>query len=120
MLRFILIFIMAFVVSLQADYVLKYEMDGEQQTYMYHSSSSAKMSISGNGENQEIYKIGKKIYIVSIENGKKSVMDLDKLKQMQSAMGFDASMYKQEIEQAKYNIRKTGKKLRVYMILFVY
>ena len=76
---------------LQADYLLKYSMDGNNQLFMYHSDTTAKMVIDGEGQEKSIYKIGKKVYLVSSHNGKKVVMDMDKLKQLQKAMGFDAS-----------------------------
>ena len=113
MVKFIVIFVMAFATLLQADYVLKYNMDGEKQTFMYHSSLSAKLSMSGSDEEKNIYKIGKKVYVVSTDNGKKTVMDLDKLKEMQRAMGFDSSAYQQEVEKPQYSIKKTGKKVKV-------
>jgi hypothetical protein len=100
--------------TLQADYILKYKMDTETQTYMYHSDTQSKL-VSGSGdERSEIYKVGKKIYIVSYEDGEKNIVDMDEMKKMSQAFGgMDSSAYTQKNEPLKYTIKKTGKKVKV-------
>jgi len=111
---YMLIGLVFFVSSLQADYILKYKMDTEVQTYMYHSDSKSKL-INGSGdEKQEIYKIGKKVYIVSYEDGEKNIIDMDEMKRMSQAFGgMDPSMYQEEMKKPDYSIKKTGKRVKV-------
>ena len=111
--KYLLVAVMALTTLLQADYVLKYQMDTEEQTFMYHNQNSSKMINVSDGEKREIYKIGKKTYIVSYEDGKKTVIDMDEMRKMSQAMGFDASTYQQEIQKPQYKIKKTGKRVTV-------
>lgn len=100
--------------ALQADYVLKYQMDTEEQTYMYHSDTQSKLTTGSGSDKSEIYKIGKKVYIVSYEGTKPTVMDLDEMKKMSQAFGgMDRSAYMEENKAPDYKIKKTGKKLVV-------
>lgn len=112
---FLTLIISLFLVSTsQADYILKYQMDDEVQTYMYHSDTKSKL-INGSGDNkQEIYKIGKKVYIVSYQGNKKTIMDMDEMKKMaQTFGGMDSSQYREENKAPEYKIKKTGKRVTV-------
>ena len=103
-----------FVATTDADYILKYKMDTEIQTYMYKSDTSSKLVTGSGDERSEIYKIGKKVYIVSYDDGEKSVIDMDEMKKMSQAFGgIDSSAYMQKNETPKYTIKKTGRKEKV-------
>jgi len=111
--KYLLTAILALTTLLQADYVLKYQMDTEEQTFMYHSDKSSKMINKGDGEKREIYRIGKKIYAVSYDNGRKKVIDMDEMRKMSQSMGYDASQYQEEIQKPKLKVKKTGKRVTV-------
>lgn len=101
--------------SLQADYVTEYKMGGEIQKFMYHDASHSKMVNHSGDEKSEIYRIGKKVYIVSGPEDDKQIIDVDDMKAMSKSMGFDASAYAKDAkEEAKnYKISKTGKRVSV-------
>ncbi|EDZ62802.1 hypothetical protein SMGD1_1266 [Sulfurimonas gotlandica GD1] len=104
-----------FLSLLQADYITEYKMGDEVQTFMYRDDSHSKLVSHSGGEKSEIYRIGKKVYIVSGSDGDKHIVDIDDMKSMAKSMGFDASGYvKDAKEEAKdYKIINTGKKVTV-------
>jgi len=94
---------------LQADYISTYQMDGETQTIMYHDATHAKMINSSKDENSAIYSIDKKVYIVSTENGKTKVVDMDQMRSMMA--GFAGGAQEQEKpKKPDFKITKTGKR----------
>jgi len=111
--KYLVIAVVFFATLLQADYILKYQMDTDEQTFMYHSDSRSKMVSMSDGEKSEIYKIGKKSYIVSYEGGQKTVVDMDAMKKMSQSMGYDASEYKEEMQKPNFKIKKTSKRVTV-------
>lgn len=112
--RFLMLIASVFLVSsLQADYILKYQMDDEVQTYMYHSDTQSKLINGSGSEKQEIYKIGKKVYIVSYDGNKKTIVDVDEMKKMAQSFGVDASQYMEENKAPEFKIKKTGKRVTV-------
>ena len=111
--KYLIVAIIVLSSLLQADYVMKYQMDSEVQTFMYHNDKSSKMINVSEGEKKEIYKVDKKTYIVSYENGKKIVIDMDEIRKMSQSMGYDASAYQEEIQKLQYKIKKTGKRVKV-------
>jgi len=111
--KYLIVVIMALSSLLQADYVMKYQMDTEVQTFMYHNDKSSKMINVSEGEKREIYKVGEKTYIVSYEDGKKTVIDMDKMRKMSQSMGYDVSAYQEETQKPQYKIKKTGKRVKV-------
>jgi len=111
--KYLVIVVVFFATLLQADYILKYQMDTQEQTFMYHSDSSSKMISIGDGEKRELYKIGKKSYIVSYKGNRKTIIDMDAMKKMSHSMGYDASKYKQETQKPDYKVKKTSKRVTV-------
>lgn len=111
--KYLLASILVLTTLLQADYVMKYQIDGDEQIFMYHSESSSKLINSSEGEKNEIYKIGKKTYLVSYEGTNKTVLDMDEMRKMSQSFGYDASQYKEEIQKPQFKIKKTGKKMSV-------
>ncbi len=109
--RFLLSIILLASTLLHADYVIEYQMDDSVQVFKYHSPTSSKMIMSDNGSDNTIYKIDKKTYMVSDDNGKKTVVDLGKMQAMAKAMGFDASQAMEK--KPEFKIKKTGKKSSV-------
>lgn len=98
----------------QADYILKYKMDTDSQTYMYHSGISSKLSMASGHEKTEIYTIGKKVYLVSYDGANKTIMDMDEMKKMSQAFGaMDSSAENAKQRAPKYKIIKTGKKEKI-------
>jgi len=94
---------------LQADYISTYQMDGETQTIMYHDATHAKMINSSKDEDSAIYRIDKKIYIVSTENGKTKVVDMDQMRSMMGAFA-GAAQEQEKPKKPDFKITKTGKK----------
>ncbi len=111
--KHLIIAVFAFTATLQADYILKYQMQNDMQTFLYHSPSSSKMITTSDGQKSSIYRIDKKTYIVSDDDGEKSIVDVDKMREMSKSMGFDPAQYVQEMEKPEYTIKKTGKKVKV-------
>ncbi|MEA2091196.1 MAG: hypothetical protein U9O83_02390 [Campylobacterota bacterium] len=112
----LIIVMFSFLTLLQADYVVEYEMSGEVQKFLYSDASHSKMiNRSNDNEKSEIYRIGKKVYIVTGRDGNKHIIDVDEMRAMSKAMGFDASQYAKEAqEDAKdYKLTSTGKKVKV-------
>jgi hypothetical protein len=107
----LIFFLFLFFSSLQADYITEYKIGDEIQMFMYKDSSHSKMVNSSANEKSEIYRIGKKVYIVSGRDGDKQIVDVDDMKAMSKAMGFNASAYVKEAK--NYKITKTGKKVSV-------
>lgn len=106
---------LSLVTLLQADYITTYQMGSGTQTYMYHDASHAKMITNEDGERSEIYRIGKKTYAVSHEDGQTKVIDFDQMRAMAKSLGGGSQ---QQLEKAsrkkeKFNIDKTGKHVTV-------
>ncbi len=100
--------------ALQADYIVKYKIGKETQTYMYHSDTQSKL-INGSGNaKSEIYTLGKKIYLVSYEGGEKNIVDMDEIKKISETFGGMGSLEeKQKTKIPKFVIEKTGKRVKV-------
>ncbi len=98
---------------LQADYISTYEMDGEIQTFMYHDSTHAKMINSSDRESSSIYRIGKKVYIVSKKNGKTEVMDIDEMKKLADTFGASEQHLEKQEHKKNFKIDKTRKRVSV-------
>jgi len=112
----LIIVLFSFLSLLQADYVLEYEMSGEVQKFLYRDASHSKMiNHSGDNEKSEIYRIAKKVYIVSGRDGEKHSTDVDEMRTMSKATGFATTQYAKEAqEDAKdYKLTPTGKKVKV-------
>ncbi|MBU0720895.1 hypothetical protein KJ877_06090 [bacterium] len=113
MLNKILILLGVMLVSLQADYVLQYNMDTDVSTFMYKDANHAKMiTPPGEDGSTEIYSINKKTYIVSQHNGVLSIVDVDKAKSFIDSMGV-SFVQEQQDEGAGFSFKKTGKKQKV-------
>ena len=94
---------------LQADYITTYQMDDETQTIMYHDATHAKIINSSKDDNSAIYSINKKIYMLSTENGKTTVVDMDQMRSMMGAFG-EGAQRQEKPEKPDFKITKTGKK----------
>jgi len=109
----------SFTGALHADYVLQYQSEGETQTFEtqtfnYRDASHTTFVTSGEGGTSSIYRIGEKIYLVSDDDGDKSVMDMDEMKKMTAAMQGSGMMKETESSKSHdYKIKKTGKKVTV-------
>lgn len=111
---FIFLTSLLLVTTVEADYIVKYKMDQDLQTYMYHSDRSSKLSMDGSDEKTEVYKIGKKVYIVSYDGNQKTIMDMDEMKKMSQSFGsMDSSANSETTIAPKYHITKTGKKVKI-------
>ncbi len=94
---------------LQADYISTYKMDDSTQKIMYHDAEHTKIINSSKSDDGAIYKIGKKVYIVSHENGKTKVVDMDQMRSMMGALGGERQKPQKE-EMPDFKITQTGKK----------
>lgn len=111
---FVSLFLLLLVTTTQADYILKYKMESDFQTYMYHSDTTSKLSMDSGNEKTEIYTIGKKVYIVSYDGNHKTIMDMDEMKKMSQAFsGMDTSSYDVNKAVPKYKSISTGKREKV-------
>lgn len=102
-------------VSLHGDSVLKYDMNGEINTFLYADANHAKMitppTESGSAE---IYFLNQKTYLVTHHEGMTSIVDVDKTKSFVNSMGISFKQEREkEAEPAHFSIKKTGKKQRV-------
>jgi len=97
---------------LQADYVIKYNMDGDITEFMYKNSSTSKM-ITHSDSKTEIYNIKKNSYIVTHEDNDITIVDVNKMRAKAKEMGFDPSAFAAKQEAPKFTIEKTGKKERL-------
>ncbi|WP_294963715.1 hypothetical protein [Sulfurimonas sp.] len=61
----LIIALIAIVTLLQADYIVKYNMDGEIMEFMYKNSTTSKMLTNSEDGKVEIYHIKKNSYLVS-------------------------------------------------------
>jgi len=109
----VILTMIAMTMLLHADYVLEYKMDKWQHKFMYRDSTSSKLIHQSATEKSEIYKIGKKTYIVSSEAGKKVIIDLDELRMLSQYSGLNDMQYIEEIKKPKYKIEKTSKVVNV-------
>lgn len=109
----LIILVMMLVTSLQADYVVKYNMDGEIMEFMYKNSKTSKMITNSEDGKVEIYHINKNSYVVTHSEDGVSVIDMNKMKAKSKEMGFDPAMYGEKREKPKYTIKKTSKSVTV-------
>lgn len=109
----LIIVLIAIVTLLQADYVVKYNMDGEIMEFMYKNSTTSKMVTNSEDGKVEIYHIKKNSYLVNHGEEGVSVIDLNEMKAKAKEMGFNPAMYAQKQEKPKYTIKKTGKRVTV-------
>jgi hypothetical protein len=105
--------LIAVVTLLQADYIVKYNMDGEIMEFMYKNSTTSKMVTNSEDGKVEIYHIKKNSYIVSHGEEGVNVVDVNEMKAKAKQMGFDPSSFMQKQEKPKFTIKKTGKRVKV-------
>jgi hypothetical protein len=109
----LIIALMAIVTLLQADYIVKYNMDGEIMEFMYKNSTTSKMVTNSEDGKVEIYHIKKNSYLVSHGEDGVNVVDVNEMKAKAKEMGFDPSSFMQKQEKPKFTIKKTGKRVNV-------
>jgi hypothetical protein len=109
----LIIALIAMVTILQADYIVKYSMDGDTMEFMYKNSTTSKMVTSSEDGKVEIYHIKKNSYLVTHSEEGVNVVDINAMKAKAKEMGFDPSMYAEKREKPKYTIKKTGKRVKV-------
>jgi len=109
----LIIVLMAIVPLLQADHIVKYNMDGEIMEFMYKNSTTSKMITNSEDGKVEIYHIKKNSYLVSHGEEGVSVVDVNEMKAKAKEMGFNPAMYMEKQEKPKYTIKKTGKRVNV-------
>jgi len=108
--KYFVMIIMAFVYSVQADFIAQYKMGDDIYKFYYKDDNHTKLRSNGDiCENGELYKIGKKIYSVSFANGELVVMNLSKLKSFMDLMGAQNEIDTQDIQTItdEYDITKT-------------
>lgn len=111
-LRTLIIFLTLSVI-LNADYVLKYDMDGQQTELLYKNSKTSKLISNSQDGKVEVYNLDKNSYLVSHTNDGITVVDTNKLKNKLSEFGISMDMFKQEQEKPTYDIKQTNKKVKV-------
>ena len=99
-----LLFLGVLLSPLNADYILEYKMDGELQKILYHDDTTAKIVTSQ--ENSTIYKLDKKIYIVT----NNTIIDADEMGKLVNAYAPSNEKLKDELS---YKIEKTSKRVEV-------
>jgi len=109
----LIIALMAIVTFLQADYIVKYNMDGDTMEFMYKNSTTSKMVTNSEDGKVEIYHINKNSYLVSHGEEGVNVVDINAMKAKAKEMGFDPSKYAEKREKPNYSIKKTGKRVNV-------
>lgn len=110
--RNLIIAIFAFTTLLQADYVMKYNMDGDITEFMYKNASTSKM-VTHSDDKVEIYNIKNNSYIVTHSDDGITVVDVNEMRAKAQSMGFDPSAFAPKQEKPKYTIQKTSKKEKV-------
>ena len=113
MLKKIILFIAFTAFTLQADYLMQYNMDGEVNTFLYKDANHAKLITHKDkqGGSSAIYSLNKKVYVVTDEDGMLSIVDTQKAKSFMDSMGINIIMSDEEKqENRKFTIKKTGKK----------
>ena len=110
----VLISLLALSTQLMADYVLKYKMSGETQTYKYKDSKNEKIVLDAKDGHSEIIKNVKSIYMVSYEDdGEVSAVDMKAMKARAASYGMDISQMQFQPESLEYKIKKTSKKVKL-------
>ncbi len=94
--------------SLMADYVVEYKLEEGSQTITYKDAQHHKFTTHSEGTQSHIYRIGEKIYMVSVEDGQTQVVDMDEMRSLIGAFGASASQG--QVKEDKFRIKKTGKK----------
>ena len=96
-------------VGLSADYIAVFNMNGSTQTLLYKNAQHAKMITNNGNEKSSFYLIGEKSYIVSEENGRKTVMDMDEMRNMTKAFGAQEGVHQNQKKKNNFKIIKTNK-----------
>jgi len=109
--KFLLIWIFTLSIVLNADYLLEYQMDNDIQKFMYHNASKSKL-VTAEDDAAVIYKIGKKIYIVTGNGKNRTIIDMDEMRAMANAFGYDPSEYNQD-KRFKPTIKKSSKRVSI-------
>lgn len=106
-----IILLTAFIAAaLQGDYLMKYNMSGETNTFLYKDDNHAKVIINKEGSSK-IYSLNKKTYIVSDQDGVLSIIDTQKAKGFIQSMGISVvNESEEENQMPEFKITKTGKK----------
>ena len=102
--------------SVEADYISRYKMDGNTQVFMYHDDTHAKMINKNKEDSSSIYRIGKKVYIVTKKYGKTHVVDADEMKKLAHSLGGDTDRQKNS-NTPKLKVKRTGKRVKVAGIM---
>jgi len=113
MLKKIILFIAFTALTLQADYLMKYNMDGEINTFLYKDANHVKLITHEDkqGGSSTIYSLNKKVYVVTDEDGMLSIVDTQKAKSFMDSMGINIVMPEEDNqENTNFTIKKTGKK----------
>ncbi|WP_373001848.1 hypothetical protein [Sulfurimonas sp.] len=105
--------LVAIVTLLQADNIVKYNMDGQIMEFMYKDSTTSKMVTNSEDGKVEIYYIKKNSYLVSHGEEGVNVVDVNEMKAKAKEMGFNPSMYAEKRDKPKFTIKKTGKRVNV-------
>jgi len=109
----LVISLMAIATLLQADYIVKYSIEGEVMEFMYKNSTTSKMISNSEGTKVEIYHIKKNAYLVSHDEDGVNIVDVNEMKAKANALGFNPATYVQKSEKPKFTIKKTGKRVKV-------
>lgn len=91
-----------------ADYIVEYTFQDGRQTITYKDAKHHKLSFDAEGTQSHIYRIGEKVYMVSVEEGQTQVVDMDEMRRLTAAFG--ASAAPQNEPQERWKVKKTGKK----------
>lgn len=111
--RNLIVTLMAMITLLQADNVVKYNMNGEVIEFMYKNPTTFKMVTNTEDGKVEIYHINKKSYVVSYASEGITVVDVNAMKAKAKLTGFDPSSVIQKQEKPKFTIKKTAKTVNV-------
>ena len=94
--------------TLSADYIAILDLNGATQTLLYKDDKHAKLITQDGSSKSSFYLIGTKSYIVSEEDGQKTVMDMDEMRQMTKAFGGETTTTAQQ-KMSDFQIVKTNK-----------
>ncbi|QSZ41193.1 hypothetical protein GJV85_03380 [Sulfurimonas aquatica] len=110
----LLLFVSVLFFSLQADYILTYQMDDGVSVFKYKDKNHAKMMMPQDEEgSSEVYSIDGNSYIVSRHEGVVSIMDLNKAKGFMDSIGISFDFEDEEAPAPEFIIHKTGKKQKL-------
>ncbi|MBN2894954.1 MAG: hypothetical protein JXK05_03560 [Campylobacterales bacterium] len=94
--------------GVMADYIVEYTLPDGRQTITYKDAKHHKLSIDSEGTQSHVYRIGEKVYMVSVEDGQTQVMDMDEMRKLTAAFGASAQEPKEPKE--RWKVTKTGRK----------